>query len=70
MITFSFSILTDAYNYNAAGTAETYDPATDTTAYDLSQMDPEQRAQLEEEWKAELTKVCGAHVQCTLEVLR
>lgn len=44
------------YDYNAAGVADTYDPATDTTAYDLSQMDPEQRAQLEEEWKAELTK--------------
>jgi len=44
------------YDYNAAGVADNYDPATDTTAYDLSQMDPEQRAQLEEEWKAELTK--------------
>lgn len=40
--------------------------STDTTAYDLSQMDPEQRAQLEEEWKAELTKVCTHVVRLQL----
>lgn len=45
--------------YNATATGEVpYDASQEQAAYDLSQMDPEQRAQLEEEWRTELAKVC------------
>jgi len=43
--------------YNATATGEVpYDATAEQAAYDLSQMDPEQRAQLEEEWRTELAK--------------
>ncbi|KAI1290354.1 Tumor protein D54 [Halotydeus destructor] len=43
-------------NYEYPATGEAYDQAQEQQAYDLSQMDPEQRAQLEEEWRTELLK--------------